>query len=122
MEPGSFSVFSDENVRHTSSVESSFDLDGVCLVSRYNDNVLKSVVYLAYCNRSLDAFCVCPLGESRVYTDGKVLDRHTFLYKARIFNLDQYDEAHRQYASFNPGFKLFPLSGGGDLHVVGALL
>ena len=35
MEPGLFSVFHDARVCHTDSVEASFDLDGICLATRY---------------------------------------------------------------------------------------
>ena len=61
---------------------------------------------------------MCPLGESRVYTDAKVTNKHAFLYKSRI---DAYDEAHHPYAKFNPGFRLLPLCGG-DLLVLGVLV
>lgn len=34
LEPGDFSIFSDPNVSHTTMVERSYDLDGVCLATR----------------------------------------------------------------------------------------
>ena len=81
-------------------------------------NTQSSVIIIII--RLLDTFNVCPIGESRVYTDTKVSDKHQFLYKTRIFNADVYDASHKAYANYNPGFKLLDLTGA-DLLVVGIL-
>ena len=82
---------------------------------------LVSCLSLNLLNRSLDAFNVCPFGESRVYTDPKVGNRRDLLWKTQIFGTESYDEAHRHYATYNPGFKFVELLGA-DLLVVGVLV
>ena len=70
--------------------------------------------------RHLDAFHVASAGEARIYTSAKVTDHHRYLYKAHFFGLDVYDDDHRRFRVFNPGFDLLHMPGA-NLKVVGVL-
>ena len=50
----------------------------------------------------------------------KVFDQRSYLYKAQVFGLDQYDDEHKKHATLNPGFKFLAMPGA-DLVVVGVL-
>ncbi len=47
-------------------------------------------------------------------------NQHTYLYKTNIFGPDSYDNDHRKYATFQPGFKLLEMPGA-SLNVVAIL-
>lgn len=67
----------------------------------------------------MDAFQLCPLGEDRLNTTGKVLDVEQYIRRAHMFS-NQYDEEHVQLSKYYPCFKIADLPGAA-LKVVGVL-
>lgn len=68
--------------------------------------------------RHLDAFILCPFGESRVYTSPKVTDQCSYFNKSQTFNTSLYDPDHMRMSEFTPGFNFVDIVGG-PLRVVG---
>lgn len=49
-----------------------------------------------------------------------MFDQHNYLYKAKVFGVEHYDDDHKKHATFYPGFKFVAMPGA-DLMVVGVL-
>lgn len=67
----------------------------------------------------MDAFQLCPLGETRLETTGTVVDVEQYIRRAHMFS-DQYDREHVGLSQYYPCFKVADLPGAA-LKVMGVL-